>query len=52
MNPKYVKEWKDKAEQDYQAIPILSRQRSKKLPDIVCFHAHQCLEKYLKALIG
>lgn len=50
MNPEYAEEWIEKAEQDYQTILLLSRQKKKFLPDIICFHAHQCVEKYLKAL--
>ena len=42
MSPEYVTEWIDKAEQDYQTVLILSRQRKNPLPDIICFHAHQC----------
>lgn len=41
-----------KAEQDYQTVIVLSRQRKKKLPDIVCYHAQQCAEKYLKAMMA
>lgn len=52
MSLKYAKEWQDKAEQDYQTIVILARQRKKALPDIICYHAHQCIEKYLKALLA
>jgi HEPN domain-containing protein len=51
MSLKYIREWKAKAEQDYQAIIILARQRKKAVPDIICYHAHQCAEKYLKALL-
>jgi len=52
MSLKYDKEWIKKAEQDYQTIIILSRQRKNNLSDIVCYHAHQCIEKYLKALLA
>lgn len=52
MSPEYLKEWVEKAEQDYQAVMLLSRQRKRSLPDIICFHAHQCIEKYLKALLA
>ena len=31
---------------------LLSRQKKKFLPDIICFHGHQCIEKYLKALLA
>lgn len=52
MSVKYVKEWVEKAEQDYQTILILSRQRKKFLPDVICYHAHQCIEKYLKGFLA
>lgn len=52
MSPERVHEWVEKAEQDYQTVLILSRQRKKILPDSICFHAHQCAEKYLKALLA
>ena len=52
MSVKYVKEWIEKAEQDYQTILILSRQRKRFLPDVICYHAHQCIEKYLKGLLA
>ncbi len=51
MNRKHIKEWIEKAEQDYQTIIILSRQKKNLLPDIICYHAHQCAEKYLKGLL-
>lgn len=52
MNPKGVQEWITKAEEDYQTVLILSRQRKNFLPDSICFHAHQFAEKYLKALLA
>ncbi len=51
MSREYVKEWTEKADQDYQALLLLARQKKRFLPDIICFHAHQCVEKYLKALL-
>ena len=45
------KPWVRKAEQDYAAALTLSRKRKKPLPDVVCFHAQQCAEKYLKAFL-
>ena len=46
-----VKEWIDKAEEDY--VVALREYRARKLPahGAVCFHAHQCIEKYLKAVL-
>ena len=52
MNLKYVQEWRQKAEHDYQAVDILLKQRTKFLSDIICYHAHQCVEKYLKGLLA
>jgi HEPN domain-containing protein len=46
-------EWVNKAEADYQSAVALHRRRKAPLPDIVCYHCQQCVEKYLKAyLIG
>lgn len=42
--------WAEKAEHDLQAARQLLRRRQP-LTDIVCFHAQQCAEKYLKALL-
>ena len=47
MNPLTL-EWIEKAENDYAAVQQL-RQAPKPLHDIICFHAQQCIEKYLKA---
>ncbi len=39
-----------KAEADYFAVRLLMRQPAARRPgDVVCFHAQQCVEKYLKA---
>jgi HEPN domain-containing protein len=48
MKPK-VKEWVAKAEGDF--YDVLRGVRARKHPnyDGVCFHAEQCIEKYLKA---
>ncbi len=44
-----TREWIDKAEGDWH--DTLSRYRARKHPnyDSACFHAQQCVEKYLKA---
>ena len=44
-------EWIDKAEGDYHTA--LREYRARKEPnyDAVCFHAQQCIEKYMKALL-
>lgn len=46
-----LKEWIDKAEGDF--IVALREYRARKMPnhDAVCFHAQQCIEKYLKAVL-
>lgn len=46
-----LKEWIDKAEGDF--VVALREYRARKLPnhDAVCFHAQQCIEKYLKAVL-
>lgn len=46
-----VAEWISKAEEDYQGVLALMRQRAHPLPSLVCFHAQQCVEKYLKAAL-
>ncbi len=47
MNPLTL-EWIEKAENDYAAVQQLLL-ASNPLHDIICFHAQQCIEKYLKA---
>jgi HEPN domain-containing protein len=46
-----VDEWIQKAEGDF--ISALRDYRARKFPnfDAACFHAQQCIEKYLKALL-
>jgi len=44
-----TREWVKKAEEDFLAASSLARRRSKPLWNIVCFHAQQTVEKYLKA---
>ena len=41
-----------KAEGDWKCAVALSRRRKEPLPDIICFHCQQCVEKYLKALLA
>jgi len=50
-NSKEVKEWFQKAEDDFEGAVYLSRRRKKPLPDLVCFHSQQAAEKYLKAFL-
>ncbi|NBX30075.1 HEPN domain-containing protein [bacterium] len=42
-------EWIDKAESDFAVMERESRVRKNPAYDVVCFHAQQCVEKYLKA---
>ena len=51
MSEKLVKEWIAKAEDDYKTALTLNRQRKHKLPNPICFHCQQCIEKYLKAFL-
>jgi len=51
MRSKLVQEWVSKAEEDYFTVEVLTRQRKKRVHNSVCFHAQQCAEKYLKALL-
>ena len=44
-------EWIEKAEADYKSAVALQRRRKEPLPDIVCYHCQQCVEKYLKAYL-
>ena len=45
-----VRMWVERAEEDWQAIEQL-RAVAPPLTRIVCFHAQQCAEKYLKAML-
>jgi len=51
MPEKLVKEWIVKAEEDFKTVLTLNRQRKNKLPNSICFHCQQCIEKYLKAFL-
>ena len=47
-----VGKWVEKAEGDFTAAVHLLTLQDDECPfDVVCFHAHQCAEKYLKALL-
>ncbi|MGI8424224.1 MAG: HEPN domain-containing protein [Chloroflexota bacterium] len=49
--PASVAEWVEKADVDYRSALALRRLRRSPVPEAVCFHAQQCAEKYLKALL-
>ncbi|MFA5043614.1 MAG: HEPN domain-containing protein [Kiritimatiellia bacterium] len=46
-----VNEWIEKAEEDSHVALTLRRLRRNPAHNAVCFHAQQCIEKYLKAII-
>ena len=47
MNPLTL-EWVEKAEEDYN-MAQLAQQAARPFHNSICFHAKQCIEKYLKA---
>lgn len=51
MTKKLVKEWIYKAEEDFESALYLGKKRKRAIPDVVCFHSQQCIEKYLKAFL-
>ncbi len=46
-----VMEWVEKAEEDYRVAIALRRLRHETPHNAICFHAQQCIEKYLKAIL-
>ena len=46
-----VRDWVVKAEEDWLALNTLLRKRPPRLNTVVCFHAQQSAEKYLKAVL-
>lgn len=50
MNPVTI-EWAQKAEDDHRAARMLFRARKHPNYDGACFHAQQCVEKYMKAVL-
>ena len=46
-----TREWVNKAEGDYATAARETRARRSPNYDAACFHAQQCVEKYLKALL-
>ena len=46
-----TREWLEKAEEDYLAALSMMELSKPKLYAPICFHAQQCVEKYLKALL-
>ena len=52
MKKSLIDEWIQKAESDLMACRRLSKQGLADVADVVCFHAQQCAEKYLKAYLN
>lgn len=48
---KIVQEWIEKAENDIRNAVFTLKMRDRCPTDTVCFHAQQCVEKYLKAFL-
>ena len=46
-----TKEWIDRAEQDFRVAKRESRVTEDPSYNVICFHAQQCVEKYLKAFL-
>ena len=46
-----LKEWVEKAEEDYIVALREYRAHGRPAYNAVCFHAQQCMEKYLKAVL-
>jgi HEPN domain-containing protein len=44
-----TRDWVGKAENDFKVAAQIMRRRKDPVPDAVCFHCQQCVEKYLKA---
>jgi HEPN domain-containing protein len=51
MSDELVNEWLAKAEEDYKTMEELYNHSPSEFANSICFHAQQCAEKYLKALI-
>jgi HEPN domain-containing protein len=46
-----VREWIEKAEEDLLTAQVLMSTSENRPVNNVCFHAQQCVEKYIKALL-
>ena len=51
MRERLSNEWIYKAEEDFESAMHLVKKRINAVPDSVCFHAQQCIEKHLKAFL-
>ncbi|HHW59088.1 MAG: HEPN domain-containing protein [Bacteroidales bacterium] len=50
MNIEETKNWIKKAENDLKVVKYLIEGKDP-ITDVICFHAQQCVEKYLKAFL-
>ena len=51
MKNELIREWIEKADEDYEAASVLFAKKNKKFFNVVCFHAQQAAEKYIKAFL-
>lgn len=51
MTEQLVKEWLDKAEEDFRVLTELYGKSPSDFATTICFHSQQCAEKYLKAVL-
>jgi HEPN domain-containing protein len=49
-NPEQFKEWKERADEDLGSARILLKNNA--FPAVICYHAHQVIEKYLKGYLA
>lgn len=47
---KITEEWIEKAEGDFK-VAVRESDAEEPVYDAVCFHCHQCIEKYMKAIL-
>ena len=46
-----TQEWIDKAEEDWDVVLLALKSPKSRVYNAICFHAQQCAEKYLKAML-
>jgi len=49
-NPEQFREWKEKADEDLGSADLLLKNNV--YPAVICYHAHQVVEKYLKGYLA
>ena len=47
-----VRQWIEKAEQDFVVADRLLAEGNARLAEAICFHAQQCIEKYMKGVLA